>query len=97
VVPQEEISPTLAAVLEEARQDPAHKVLVFFVAAMVVQVHTELFRAMGWDILEMHSRHTQAYRMRVAEAFRNNPGQIMFTSDVSARGLDYPDISLVVQ
>ncbi|CAM9565655.1 unnamed protein product, partial [Hapterophycus canaliculatus] len=76
-----------------------HKIIVFFVAARIVQVflHAELFNQMGVDVLETHSRKSQAARTRVAEAFRNGKGQIMFTSDVSARGMDYPDVSLVIQ
>ncbi|CAN0022860.1 unnamed protein product [Choristocarpus tenellus] len=52
---------------------------------------------MGMDVIETHSRKSQAYRTRVSESFRNNVGQIMFTSDVSARGLDYPDVTQVIQ
>lgn len=52
---------------------------------------------MGIDVLETHSRKSQSARSRVSEAFRNSKGLIMFTSDVSARGMDYPDVSLVVQ
>lgn len=52
---------------------------------------------MGYDVLETHSKKSQKYRERISEAFRNRKGVIMFTSDVSARGLDYPDVTLVVQ
>lgn len=64
---------------------------------MTHQVFAELFNAMGVEVLETHSRKSQAVRTRVAEAFRDRKGVIMFTSDVSARGMDYPDVSLVVQ
>ena len=33
----------------------------------------------------------------MAGQFREGSGLTMFTSDVSARGVDYPDVSLVVQ
>jgi ATP-dependent RNA helicase MSS116 len=52
---------------------------------------------MGVPIKEMHSRKSQGYRTRVSEEFRAGSGVIMFSSDVSARGVDYPDVSLVVQ
>lgn len=52
---------------------------------------------MGIDVLETHSRKSQSARTRVSQAFRSSKGVIMFTSDVSARGMDYPDVSLVVQ
>lgn len=61
------------------------------------QAYAELFNHMGYDVLETHSRKSQAYRTRVSEAFRNRKGVILFSSDVSARGLDYPDVTLVVQ
>ncbi len=47
--------------------------------------------------MEMHSRKTQTYRTRAAETFRRETRTIMFSSDVSARGVDYPDVTLVVQ
>ena len=36
-------------------------------------------------------------RTKVSDIFRNGKGLIMFSSDVSARGVDYPDVTLVVQ
>ena len=52
---------------------------------------------MGSPALEMHSRKSQSARTKAADAFRNGNNVIMFTSDVSARGVDYPDVSLVIQ
>eukprot|EP00965_Chrysotila_dentata_P191546 6174593-Pleurochrysis_carterae.AAC.1 len=45
----------------------------------------------------MHSRKSQSQRTRVAEQFRKGTDLIMFSSDVSARGMDYPDVTHVVQ
>ena len=45
----------------------------------------------------MHSRKSQPQRTRVAEEFREGSRCVMFTSDVSARGMDYPDVTAVVQ
>lgn len=33
----------------------------------------------------------------MADQFRDGTNMIMFSSDVSARGMDYPDVSAVVQ
>lgn len=33
----------------------------------------------------------------MSDEFRSGSGLIMMSSDVSARGVDYPDVSLVVQ
>lgn len=35
--------------------------------------------------------------MRAADAFRQGQNTMLFSSDVSARGVDYPDVSLVLQ
>lgn len=48
-------------------------------------------------MLEIHSRKSQGHRNKVSEKFRNGEGLIMFTSDVSARGMDYPDVTAVLQ
>ena len=39
----------------------------------------------------------QAVRTRTSEEFRNATKGIMFSSDVTARGMDYPDVTLVLQ
>jgi hypothetical protein len=39
----------------------------------------------------------QAVRTRTSEEFRSATKGIMFSSDVTARGLDYPDVTLVLQ
>lgn len=51
----------------------------------------------GYGVLEIHSRKSQSHRNRISERFRNGRGLVMFTSDVSARGMDYPDVSAVIQ
>jgi ATP-dependent RNA helicase MSS116 len=92
--------------LEERPDD--YKIIIFFPTARMTGFMAELFKeAMqndpkyfnnaGRDVIEMHSRKTQGFRMNAAKRFRNGNRMIMFTSDVSARGVDYPNVSLVVQ
>ena len=45
----------------------------------------------------MHSRKSQPQRTRVADQFREGSNLIMFSSDVSARGMDYPGVTHVFQ
>ena len=86
----------LLALLRQLMQGE-YKVVVFFVTARLTQLYAELFNAMGIRVLEMHSRKSQPQRTRVADEFRDGSKLVMFTSDVSARGMDYPDVSAVVQ
>merc|ERR1711972_1273732 len=49
------------------------------------------------QVFEIHSRKSQAHRNKCAEQFRAASSGIIFSSDVSARGLDYPDVTTVIQ
>ena len=57
----------------------------------------ELFVAMGRPVTEIHSRKSQSARTKAADMFRAASSGVMMSSDVSARGLDYPDVTLVIQ
>lgn len=59
--------------------------------------HAPFFARQGYPVLEIHSRKSQGHRNKVSEHFRNGRGLVMFTSDVSARGMDYPDVTAVMQ
>lgn len=47
--------------------------------------------------IEIHSRKSQTQRTRSSEKFRNSQSAVLFSSDVSARGVDYPDVTHVLQ
>ncbi|CAM9465308.1 unnamed protein product [Heterosigma akashiwo] len=87
----------LAQIVEEGRQVPGHKIIVFFTTARLTQFYAEIFNFMGVPVLEMHSRKSQSARTKISEQFRTQRGVAMFSSDVSARGMDYPDVTQVVQ
>jgi ATP-dependent RNA helicase MSS116 len=48
-------------------------------------------------LIEMHAKLGQQQRTRNAETFRQCKTGIMFSSDVSARGMDFPNVSHVIQ
>ncbi|KAJ5970310.1 uncharacterized protein N7479_000228 [Penicillium vulpinum] len=48
-------------------------------------------------MLEINSRLTQQVRTRSADNFRKAREGILFSSDVTARGMDFPDVTHVVQ
>eukprot|EP00747_Dinoflagellata_sp_TGD_P013742 gnl/TRDRNA2_/TRDRNA2_122822_c1_seq1.p1 gnl/TRDRNA2_/TRDRNA2_122822_c1~~gnl/TRDRNA2_/TRDRNA2_122822_c1_seq1.p1 ORF type:complete len:421 (+),score=48.17 gnl/TRDRNA2_/TRDRNA2_122822_c1_seq1:58-1320(+) len=98
IVPPDDLTANLWSHLKQERaQDAKFKAIVFFPTAMVTKFYTELFQKMNFQVLEMHSRRSQQERSETAEQFRNSNGLIMFSSDVSARGMDYPDVTLVIQ
>lgn len=56
-----------------------------------------LLRELRLNVREMHSRKPQLYRTRISDEFKESKRLILITSDVSARGMNYPDVTLVIQ
>ncbi|XP_050385823.1 DEAD-box ATP-dependent RNA helicase 31-like [Argentina anserina] len=82
---------------EHIADDLDYKVLVFCTTAMVTRLVANLLGELNLNVREIHSRKPQSYRTRVSDEFRKSKGLILVTSDVSARGVDYPDVTLVIQ
>ncbi|KAK4782814.1 hypothetical protein SAY86_007188 [Trapa natans] len=77
--------------------DVNYKVLIFCTTAMVTAFVADLLGELHLNVREIHSRKSQSYRTKVSDEFRKSKGLILVTSDVSARGVDYPDVTLVIQ
>ncbi|KAK9040672.1 hypothetical protein V6N11_015813 [Hibiscus sabdariffa] len=82
---------------EHIADDVDYKVLVFCTTAMVTKLVADVLRELSLNVREIHSRKSQSYRTKVSDEFRKSKGLILVTSDVSARGVDYPDVTLVIQ
>ncbi|KAK6919997.1 Helicase, C-terminal [Dillenia turbinata] len=82
---------------EHISDDVDYKVLVFCTTAMVTKLVANFLGELNLNVREIHSRKPQSYRTRVSDEFRKSKGLILVTSDVSARGVDYPDVTLVIQ
>lgn len=87
----------LIAIIAQQSVSPDHKIIVFFTTARLTGYMSELFQHMGFPVLEIHSRKSQAVRTRTSDQFRDAHSAILFSSDVSARGMDYPDVTFVLQ
>jgi ATP-dependent RNA helicase MSS116 len=88
IAPFEAQIPALVQLVRTAASVPNHKVLAFFPTARATQFHAELMNVMGIPTLEIHSRKSQSQRERASAAFRAASSAILFSSDVSARGVD---------
>lgn len=98
VVPLDNHLPALETILRQHISECIdYKIIVFFPTARAVGFCAQLFLTAGFNVLEMHSRKSQAQRTNISQRFRDGSKIIMFTSDVSARGVDYPDVSLIIQ
>lgn len=87
---------------ESSKANPC-KIIVFFTTARLTGFMAELFNSASGrtgfpNILEIHSRKSQSVRQKASEKFRaTKDNTILFSSDVSARGMDYPGVTFVLQ
>lgn len=79
------------------RQFPSSKIMLFLPTVLSVQIFSGLFKELGFPILEMHSLLSQEERVTIATKFREATTSLLITTDVSARGMDYPDVDLIIQ
>ncbi|CAL9104914.1 DEAD-box ATP-dependent RNA helicase 48 isoform X1 [Musa acuminata AAA Group] len=82
---------------EHMQQELDYKVIVFCTTAMGAAFMYVLLRDLKMNVREMHSRKPQLYRTRISDEFRESKCIILVTSDVSSRGMNYPDVTLVIQ
>ncbi|KAF8809289.1 DEAD-domain-containing protein [Phlegmacium glaucopus] len=101
ITPQHLFLPTLVPLLrsDKALHPSASKVMVFFPTARQVGLAAEvLLKVDGLEpIHEIHSRLSQAKRTSVAQAFTKAKTGVLLSSDVTARGMDFPGVTLVIQ
>ncbi|EPS45577.1 hypothetical protein H072_472 [Dactylellina haptotyla CBS 200.50] len=109
----ENVHPTLFELLDrenrEAQQNGTHfKAMVFFNTARGAELAALMFRRVRLpgkeghplfplDLVQIHSRLTQARRTEAAAAFRKADDAVLFSSDVTARGMDFPNVTHVIQ
>ena len=74
------------------------KVVVFFPTTAMCQFFSHIFTNIyKIPVIELHSKKSQANRTYTSKLFRQLDKGILFTTDVSARGVDYPNVSHVIQ
>jgi len=76
----------------------SYKILVFFPTARCTAFFAHFYREqLRIAVYEMHRRRDQHTRSVTSDRFKSDPTGIMFSSDLSARGMDYPNVTLVIQ
>lgn len=89
---------TLASLLgHELKADS--KAIVFGVTANMVALFSDCF-AKGLTplpVFELHSRLSQNVRTRTTNEFKAASSGLLFASDVIGRGMDFPNVDIVVQ
>lgn len=93
--------------LTESTETP-FKAIVFFSATAEAALAYEVFSCLrgglssnspfsNTQIIQIHAKLSQRQRTYAAEAFRRATSSILFSSDVTARGMDFPNVTHVIQ
>lgn len=94
--------------IELARTLTAHhvgsvgsKVLVFFSSIALAELYAAIFRdhpRPAWTkLLELHGGLPQNRRTRAMDTFKREATGVLFASDAAGRGIDVPNVTMVVQ
>jgi ATP-dependent RNA helicase MSS116 len=98
ILPPDRLIAGVVQIILKLMQDPQHKILVFFPTTSQVTYFANLFHlALGRRVLSLHSKRSQMARTVTSELYREAREAVLLTSDVSARGVDYPNVTTVVQ
>ncbi|KAH8898998.1 DEAD-domain-containing protein [Thozetella sp. PMI_491] len=99
----EDVIPTLHTLLACEEADNKNlKAVVFSSTARNAGLLYQLFELNGVSpgrlpLFQMHSRMSQAARNKMVDTYKNADRGLLFASDVVGRGMDFPDVGLVVQ
>lgn len=103
------VMPSLVEVIEKETSARAgnpdvlpFKAIVFLPSTASVDLASQTWRALadrprGTYSWHIHSKLTQAGRTKAADNFRQAHSGILFSSDVTARGMDFPNVTHVIQ
>ena len=98
--PREQFSALLALIEAEYNANPTDfKAIVFGTTANGVGLMYDLYKAAlpQFKCFELHSRMSQTVRTKTTEAYKKATSGILFASDVVGRGMDFPNVGLVIQ
>jgi ATP-dependent RNA helicase MSS116 len=89
---------TLASLLNLEIKNSS-KIIVFGITANMVALFANVFSQglTPLKVFEIHSRLNQSRRTKTTEMFKEASAGIMFASDVIGRGMDFPNVDLVIQ
>ncbi|KAF9435539.1 hypothetical protein BGZ76_006101 [Entomortierella beljakovae] len=90
------------AALSPSWNSSNNKIIVFLPTTRSAQLYARVFASLSMgrelSVFEIHSAKDQRQRSLTSRNFRKiKSPAVLFTSDISARGVDYPGVGLVVQ
>ncbi|KAA1085576.1 hypothetical protein PGT21_011707 [Puccinia graminis f. sp. tritici] len=108
--PDQQVKHIFNLLAHDQLTNPSGKTVIFLPTTKMTQLFSQMIsnfrRHLPWNstgltkVYEMHGGRTQRERENIAKDFRAGSGggyQVLVTSDVSARGVDYPGVTRVIQ
>ncbi|XVE57352.1 hypothetical protein DITRI_Ditri04bG0084300 [Diplodiscus trichospermus] len=86
----------LTALLKKYHESKRNRVLVFVLYQAEADRVENMLRRSGWNVVSIHGRKAQHERTKALSLFKNGSCPLMVATDVAARGLDIPDVEVVI-
>ncbi|KAJ3678733.1 hypothetical protein LUZ60_002536 [Juncus effusus] len=86
----------LFALLEKYHQSKKNRVLVFVLYKKEAARVESMLQRQGWKAVSVHGDKAQSERTKALALFKDGICPLMVATDVAARGLDIPDVEVVI-
>ncbi|CAN8290431.1 unnamed protein product [Cochlearia groenlandica] len=86
----------LVALLEKYHKSQKNRVLVFALYKVEADRLERFLNTKGWKAVSIHGNKAQSERTRSLSLFKEGTCPLLVATDVAARGLDIPDVEVVI-
>ncbi|CAH8390317.1 unnamed protein product [Eruca vesicaria subsp. sativa] len=86
----------LLALLEKYHKSQKNRVLVFALYKVEADRLERFLQTRGWKAVSIHGNKAQSERTRSLALFKEGSCPLLVATDVAARGLDIPDVEVVI-
>ncbi|XP_028064397.1 DEAD-box ATP-dependent RNA helicase 5-like [Camellia sinensis] len=86
----------LVSLLEKYHKSQRNRVLVFVLYKKEAARVETMLQKRGWKVVSIHGDKAQHARTKALSLFKEGSCPLMIATDVAARGLDIPDVEVVI-
>ncbi|KAL8138796.1 hypothetical protein V2J09_004797 [Rumex salicifolius] len=96
VLEEHEKNKRLTTLLDKYHESQRNRVLVFVLYKKEAVRVENMLHERGWKVVSIHGDKEQAARTKALSLFKDGSCPLMIATDVAARGLDIPDVEVVI-
>jgi ATP-dependent RNA helicase MSS116 len=82
------------SILNSHRKD---KIILFLPTVISCKLFSEWLTSLNFNTLSLHGQMCQTERAKISAKFKEASSGVLITTDLSSRGLDYPEVDIVLQ